>query len=311
MTDISLLWKVQFPDSFRCRLMQWKGPTMPEARPIRDDISAAELRRLARLEDDGRVACRLLALANAVDGMSRAAAAERAGMDRQTLRDWVVRFNEAGVEGLGDRPRSGRPPFLNEGQLATLARPGAARPRSGARRPQQLDGQRPLPAGRDALRRGLQRERDAAAAARSRPILAEDAAGAPAGRSQGPRALQKKFPALIAEVRAAKPEAQGLEVWFLDEARIGQTGRTCRRWFEKGERPRGRRDLRHEAVYLFGAVCPEHDKAVALVLPEVGATAMQPMLDELGRAVTPDAHAVVLMDRAGWHCAKNSTSLPT
>ena len=88
--------------------------------PIRDDIPAAELRRLARLENDGRVACRLLALASALDGMSRAAAAEQAGMDRQTLRDWVVRFNQAGVEGLCDRPRSGRPGFLSEGQLASL-----------------------------------------------------------------------------------------------------------------------------------------------------------------------------------------------
>ena len=93
---------------------------MGSALPIRDDIPAAELRRLARLEEDGRVACRLLALANALEGTSRAAAAEQAGMDRQTLRDWVIRFNEAGVEGLCDRPRSGRPAWLGEGQLATL-----------------------------------------------------------------------------------------------------------------------------------------------------------------------------------------------
>src|SRR5919106_1314084 len=93
---------------------------MGSALPIRDDVPAAELRRLARLEDDGRVACRLLALANARDGMSRAAAARQAGMDRQTLRDWVIRFNEMGVEGLRDRPRSGRPSFLTEGQLATF-----------------------------------------------------------------------------------------------------------------------------------------------------------------------------------------------
>ena len=44
---------------------------------------------------------------------------------------------------------------------------------------------------------------------------------------------QKRFPALIAEIAAAHPEAERLELWFLDEARIGQTGRTCRRWFEK------------------------------------------------------------------------------
>ena len=88
--------------------------------PIRDDISAEELRRLARQETNGRVACRLIALANVRDGMSREQAARQAGMDRQTLRDWVIRFNAEGVAGLGDRPKSGRPSWLDEGQLATL-----------------------------------------------------------------------------------------------------------------------------------------------------------------------------------------------
>jgi len=68
-------------------------------------------------------------------------------------------------------------------------------------------------------------------------------------------------------------------------------------------RPRGVRDLRHAAAYLFGAVCPARDAGVALVLPAVSAAAMQAMLDELGQAVAPDAHAIVLMDRAGWHIA--------
>lgn len=68
-------------------------------------------------------------------------------------------------------------------------------------------------------------------------------------------------------------------------------------------RPRGIRDLRHQAAYLFGAVCPERDQGVALVLPTVGAGAMQVMLDELAQTVSPGAHAVVLMDRAGWHVA--------
>ena len=72
-------------------------------------------------------------------------------------------------------------------------------------------------------------------------------------------------------------------------------------------RPRGVRDLRHQAVYLFGAVCPARDAGVALVLPSVSAAAMQAMLDELGQAVSPGAHAVVLMDRAGWHIAKDLT----
>jgi hypothetical protein len=70
-------------------------------------------------------------------------------------------------------------------------------------------------------------------------------------------------------------------------------------------RPRGIRDLRHQALYLFGAVCPARDLGVALALPTVGAAAMQAMLDELAQAVSPGAHAVVLMDRAGWHVARD------
>jgi transposase len=71
-------------------------------------------------ESNRRVACLLIALANALDGMSREQAARRAGMDRQTLRDWVTRFNAAGLEGLRDRPKSGRPSWLDDGQLAAF-----------------------------------------------------------------------------------------------------------------------------------------------------------------------------------------------
>ena len=66
---------------------------------VRTDMEAAELRRLARRERDGRVAARLIALANVLDGMSRGAAARAAGMDRQTLRDRAIRFNAVGADG--------------------------------------------------------------------------------------------------------------------------------------------------------------------------------------------------------------------
>ena len=88
--------------------------------PIATGRTPAELRALARRERDGRVSARLLALANALDGMSRDEAAQAAGMDRQTLRDWVHRYNAEGIEGLRDRPRSGRPCALDEGRQATL-----------------------------------------------------------------------------------------------------------------------------------------------------------------------------------------------
>src|SRR6478736_8913090 len=87
---------------------------------IRDDIDTEELRRRARREHDGRVSARLIGLANALEGMDRASAARLAGMDRQTLRDWVHRYNAEGIAGLCNRPAPGRRPKLTEGQMAAL-----------------------------------------------------------------------------------------------------------------------------------------------------------------------------------------------
>jgi transposase len=75
---------------------------------IRQDLPAAELRRLARQQPDRRAAMRLLAIAHALDGFSRAEAARLAGMERQALRDAVLRYNAEGPSGLHDRPRPGR-----------------------------------------------------------------------------------------------------------------------------------------------------------------------------------------------------------
>ena len=74
----------------------------------RRDLSAAELRRAAARSRDANAARRMLAIALVLDGHSREDAAAACGMDRQTLRDWVVRFNDAGVDGLRDQPRAGR-----------------------------------------------------------------------------------------------------------------------------------------------------------------------------------------------------------
>lgn len=88
----------------------------------RDESSAAELRALAASTRDGRVVRRLLALALVLEGESREEAAQLNGMDRQTLRDWVLRFNERGPDGLINVKAPGRPPKLSKEQVEELGR---------------------------------------------------------------------------------------------------------------------------------------------------------------------------------------------
>ena len=70
---------------------------------------------------------------------------------------------------------------------------------------------------------------------------------------------------------------------------------------KKGSRPRLPADQRYENAYLFGAICPLRGTGAALMLPKANTHAMQLHLDEISRNVAAKAHAVVLMDRAGWH----------
>src|SRR5258705_13150809 len=95
---------------------------MGTAIAMRRDYSNKELRRLAsRVKDAGQVR-RLLAIAAVVDGASREEAARIGGMDRQTLRDWVIRFNEQGPDGLINKSSPGAPGKLTEEHKAFLAR---------------------------------------------------------------------------------------------------------------------------------------------------------------------------------------------
>jgi transposase len=86
----------------------------------RTEFTAKELRGLARGCKDPRQARRLLAIALVLDGSSREDAARAAGMERQTLRDWIPRYNADGVDGLIDKPRSGRRPRLGQAELQEL-----------------------------------------------------------------------------------------------------------------------------------------------------------------------------------------------
>src|ERR1700751_4525252 len=95
---------------------------MGQALSVRTDFSAGEVRRMAKRAKDAAQARRLLAIATVLDGASRQDAAKIGGMDRQTLRDWVIRFNEQGADGLINIPSPGMPPKLHAIHKAFLAR---------------------------------------------------------------------------------------------------------------------------------------------------------------------------------------------
>ena len=104
---------------------------------------------------------------------------------------------------------------------------------------------------------------------------------------------------MIPEAAQGKP----LEIWFQDEARVGQQGTLTRVWARRGTRPRAKRDTRYQWSYLFGAVCPGRAVVAGLVLPCANTEAMNLHLVEIARTVAPGAHAVLVLDGAGWHGA--------
>ena len=92
-----------------------------------------------------------------------------------------------------------------------------------------------------------------------------------------------------------------MEIWFQDEARIGQKNKITRRWARRGTRPSAPHDQRTKWAYIFGAICPARGTCAGLVLPWCDTFAMNLHLAEISKAVAPGAHAVVIMDQAGWH----------
>jgi transposase len=92
-----------------------------------------------------------------------------------------------------------------------------------------------------------------------------------------------------------------VEVWFQDEMRVGQKNGLVYQWAKTGTRPRQPKDQRYENAYLFGAVCPGRGTGAALIMPRADSEAMQKHLDEIAREVADGAHAIVILDQAGWH----------
>ena len=87
--------------------------------------------------------------------------------------------------------------------------------------------------------------------------------------------------------------ATPVEVWFQDEARVGQQGSITYVWAPIGSRPPLVRDNRHDSVHLFGAICPERAVGAAIIMPAVNTEAMNEHLIEISAMITQGAHAML------------------
>src|SRR5438270_5983252 len=94
-----------------------------------------------------------------------------------------------------------------------------------------------------------------------------------------------------AQEKGVEPAA--IEIWFADEARIGQKNKIARRWARRGTRPAAPTDQRTGSTYIFGAICPARGAGAGLVLPVCNSHTMAMQLGEVSQAVSAGAHAVM------------------
>jgi hypothetical protein len=108
----------------------------------------------------------------------------------------------------------------------------------------------------------------------------------------------------LAKVKAAPLRGTPIEVWFQDEARVGQQTKFTRRWAKRSTRPSAPKDQRTKSAYIFGALCLELGKGAGLILPFCNSQSMSLHLAEISLAIEPGAYGVLLMDQVGWHMTR-------
>ncbi|KAB0454041.1 MULTISPECIES: IS630 family transposase [Agrobacterium tumefaciens complex] len=278
---------------------------MGTALNIRQDYTADDLRQLARKSRDADWSRRLLALSVIYEGGSRSHAASIGGVGLQIIRDWVERFNQHGPDGLKTGKAKGREPLLNDKQRKALieaVEKGPVPYLDGVVRWRLVDlvqwlwQEHRISVSRQTLGRELN-------AMGYRKLTAR-----PKHHAQDSQAIEefkKNFPAAVAEIAAGAARGKQVEIWFQDEARIGQKNKITRRWARRGTRPSAPHDQRTKSAYIFGAICPKLGKAAALVMPWCDTYAMTRHLTEISRHVEENAHAILIMDQAGWHMSNN------
>ncbi|MCY4307601.1 MAG: IS630 family transposase [Rhodobacteraceae bacterium] len=267
------------------------------------DCTYHHLRQMARKCRDANHSRRLPAIAGVMAGkVSRGDIAHRAGVGIQTLRDWIVRDDREGPAGLGDRPRQGRPPILGQGRLSTLKGWLDTGP------PEGLAGWT-VGVLKDIISRvfevTISKEGLRLLIRRMGFCKLSPCPLHPKADREAQKAFRTGFRKIAMSRLPAGTDLSRVDVWFRDEARIGQKGMLSRVWACKGTRPRTPRDCRHGYCCLFSALCPARGGAIGHVCGRANAIGMNRPLEDVGSMVPRGRHALVIFDGAGWHRSRD------
>jgi transposase len=269
---------------------------------IRKDISVEDVYKQAQKEKSGKIRARLLAIAAILEDKSRSYAAKVAGLTINNIRIWVRRFNATGFDGLrGKKQKGGKSKWTSEAEqyLRDKAALGACFEEDKRVTYRLIDFQSELKDkfcqyyGISTIWYKLKELKLSWITVRKQH---------PKSDLKAQEEFKKKIPLKIKEIQQQYPDKQ-IEVWFQDEARVGQHGTLTRIWAPRGTRPRALCDFRFKSAYIFGAICPALKKASALIFTGVGAEEMNMHLKEISNTLAKNVQAVIIMDRAPWHKA--------
>lgn len=280
----------------------------------REEHGPKDLRRLAADLKDAGHARRMHAIAFVLDGWSRGRTAEFANVDRQTLRDWIERYNEGGVGALATLTSPGRPRLLTPDQheeLHGMVTKGPDLNKDGVVRWRCVDLVRKCSerfcvpeVHPGTMAKWLHRLRLKKLTARPFHPRKDEAAQ---------QAFKQNFSDIVNEALPAEVKEKGIpiEFWFQDEARVGQQGTLSRIWAPIGSRPAMVRDNRRANAYIYGAICPCRRVGAALIMASVNTESMNEHLKEISALVAPGAHAALICDGAGWHAKSKEIVVPS
>ncbi|WP_261873061.1 IS630 family transposase [Vibrio rarus] len=257
-----------------------------------------DFQRLINATSNARLRVRYLAISHFIDGKNRTEIALYLKVSRVSVNKWVKAYLDDGLEGLQEKPHSGRPHRLTEEQRLQLKNhvtDHAINASGGRLQAKDIGLYIESNFGIKYQQSGVYR------------LLHEIGLSWITTRSKHPKQsieAQEAFKKFQIETILKIPGHIHLKevlVWFQDEARFGQRNTTTKIWAEKGTRPRAVQQQQFEYAYLFGAVCINTGEAEAIVSPLSNMEVMTKHLELISTATPTGKHSVVIMDQASWH----------